>query len=194
MKTYSALAIGAWAIFSQPLLAQTFFAPPNPNQPQVIPRKNSNQNSTPNLTPGNKEPKSEPDLKKDTPKVEEISTIYRDLAISLVDRIPGGEAVPCNLTIQIRNLVGNLVNTTTPWKCRLTGSSSGTKQLETVLFEKLAESGKPGPEKLAPTYVVIMAGARPNTQTAMSRPRSQPVPQRFLMPFTIEGSFGVAAN
>jgi hypothetical protein len=194
MKTYSALAIGAWAIFSQPLLAQTFFAPPNPNQPQVIPRKNPAQNSTPNLSPNNKEPKSEPDASKKAPKVEEIPTIYRNLAIRLVDKIPGGEAVSCNLTIQIRNLVGNLVDTTTPWKCRLTKSSSGIKQLETVLFEKLAENGKPSPDTFAPTYVTIAAGARPNSQTAMSRPQSQPVPQRFLMPFTVEGSFGVAAN
>jgi len=186
MKIYfSVFGFAVWIAIAQPLLAQSFFVQPSNPQPQIIPQKKPDQN--PGLAP-------DQDGKKPEIKIEEIPAMFRDRAIILVDLIPRGEAISCTLSIKITNLTGKLVDSITPWKCRLTDLGSGVKQVETVIFEKLSENGNPSPAKFRPTYVYLPVGARINSQVAMARQQSQAVPERFLLPFRLDGGFGTAAN
>ncbi len=180
------LVIVVFVFIDQSVLAQTLYVPPSTTQPRLVPRQNLNQNSSPANV--------DKDGKKFEPKLAEIPAMFRDRASALVDIIPRGDVVACTLTMKARTLTGGLVDTSTPWKCRVSDLGAGVKQIETVVFEKLAEIVNASPEKMRPTFVYVAVGAKPNSQTAMSRPLAQATPQRFFMPFAVEGSFGVAAN
>jgi hypothetical protein len=186
------IVLGVWIAMFQPLSAQTFFVQPSNPQPQIVPQKKPAQIPPINpATPINDQTKVD---SKTEAKVEEIPLMFRDRAILLVDMIPRGDAVACTLSMRIRNLTGNLVDTSTPWKCRLSDLGGGVKQVETVVFEKLVENGNPSPAKFRPTYVYLQVGAKLNSQTAMARQQAQAEPQKFTLPFGVVGGFGVASN
>ncbi|MDX1977013.1 MAG: hypothetical protein SFT94_05005 [Pseudanabaenaceae cyanobacterium bins.68] len=169
----------AWLALAQASLAQTFFVPPSSPQTEPVRRQS---NPPPSASP------SKPD-----PKIEEIPSFFRDRTTELVNAMTQGQAVDCKLSIQVRNLAGRLIDTTTPWRCRIV-DLGGKKQVETVIFERLVEVNSPRPDRSIPTYVYLAVGARKRSQTALARQNAQAAPRRFFLPFELEGQFGVAAN